>query len=271
MNGDKQEFYAESVQEAVTKASNSFGVPSEELEYTVLDEGSSGFLGIGARDARITVTVPNSLSPSSSEADPTPPADEVRDTTTTLDTAEKNEVFHKVDVPDDSALPEEPAAEETPQSSSEEAPEELIIAVDGFATELLKKMGFDATVDAYDAGEVIRVDVSMEETGLLIGHKGETIDSIQYLLNVVVYKNRPFLKRVSVDTEGYRQRRVEALQGMAHRTARRAQRERRPVDLPPMAAAERRVVHLYLKENPNVSTSSEGGEEDRRVVITPNN
>lgn len=259
MSGDKQEFYAGSVQEAVEKAAKSFGIASEQVEHTILDEGSSGFLGIGTRDARISVTVP------SSDLDQAvvPPASVEDDTSSVQEPA-----------------PEEPAqvtvesdlvnVEEGDASPVEEAPEDLIVAIDGFATELLEKMGFDATVDAYDAGEVIRVDIGTKETGLLIGQKGETIDSIQYLINVVVYKERPFIKRITLDTEGYRQRRVEALQGMAHRTARRAQRERRPIELPPMAAAERRVVHLYLKENPDVSTSSEGGEDDRRVVVSPN-
>jgi spoIIIJ-associated protein len=125
-------------------------------------------------------------------------------------------------------------------------------------------------VDAYDAEEVIQVNFATGQTGLLIGQKGETIDAVQYLLNLAVYKNRPFVKRIVADTEGYRQRRVEAIQGMAHRTARRAQREKRPLSLPPMSAAERRVVHLYLKENPSVSTASEGQDEDRRVVVSPN-
>ncbi|CAN5293857.1 hypothetical protein BH24ACT19_BH24ACT19_01380 [soil metagenome] len=150
-----------------------------------------------------------------------------------------------------------------------DAPDDLILAVDEFMTSLLDRVGFDATVDAYDAGDVISVDVATKETGLFIGQKGETIDSIQHLLNVSVYKNRPFVKKIMVDSEGYRQRRVEALQGMAHRTARRALREKRPLSLPPMSAAERRVVHLYLKENPGVTTSSEGQEEDRRVVVSP--
>jgi spoIIIJ-associated protein len=130
-------------------------------------------------------------------------------------------------------------------------------------------MGLDATVDAYDAGEVVAVDVATNETGLFIGQKGETIDAIQYLVNVAVYRDRPFVKRIVVDSEGYRQRRVEAIQGMAHRTARRAIREKRPLSLPPMSAAERRVVHLFLKENPKVTTSSEGKEEERRVVVSP--
>ena len=150
-----------------------------------------------------------------------------------------------------------------------EAPDDLIIAVDEFTISLIEAMGIDATVDVYDAGDAIAVDVTTEETGLFIGQKGETIDAIQYLLNVVTYKNRPFSKRIVVDSEGYRQRRIEAIQGMAHRTARRALREKRPLSLPPMSPAERRVIHLFLKENPDVTTSSEGEEENRRVVVNP--
>jgi spoIIIJ-associated protein len=150
-----------------------------------------------------------------------------------------------------------------------DAPYDLIVAVDDLMTALIEAMGFEGTVDAYGAGDVILVDVATRETGLFIGQKGETIDAIQYLLNIAIYKRRPFLKRIVVDCEGYRQRRVEAIQGMAHRTARRVRRERRPLSLPPMSAAERRVVHLFLKENPDVTTFSDGEEEDRRVIVSP--
>lgn len=258
MKGDKQEFYAGSVQEAVAKAAISLGVSPEQVDYTTLDEGSSGFLGIGTRDARISVSIPDK------DAEPAAPPVEV-DTPVFTPEPTVQQTEDPTPHASEDAVPEEDNA-----GTVEEAPPDLIVAIDGFATELLQKMGFDATVDAYDAGEVVQVDIGTKETGLLIGQKGETIDSVQYLINVAVYKDRPFLKRITVDTEGYRQRRVGALQGMAHRTARRAQRERRPIDLPPMAASERRVIHMYLKENPNVSTSSKGGEDERRVVVSPN-
>lgn len=265
MNGENQEFYAASVEEAVEKAARNLGVEPDQVEYSVLDEGSSGFLGIGTRDARISVTVPTASPQRFPETieEPSPPPE---DSTGHFEDPEPEEQpFPLVGDRDDTKTEDNIAV-----GPAQEAPEDLILAVDGFATEMLGKMGFDATVDAYDAGEVIKVDIAMEETGLLIGQKGETIDAVQYLLNVAVYKKRPFVKRITVDTQGYRQRRMEALQGMAHRAARRAQREKRSVDLPPMAAAERRVVHVYLKENPDVSTSSQGQEDNRRVVISPN-
>ncbi len=212
MSGDKQEFYAGSVQEAVEKAANNLGMPAETLDYEVLDEGSSGFLGIGTRDARISVSV------GSAEPEETAVAPPV-----SVEADDEGSQEPVVQEPAPASIESERSGQsESDIESVEEAPPELIVAVDGFATELLQKMGFDATVDAYDAGEVIQVDIGTKETGLLIGQKGETIDSIQYLINVAVYRERPFVKRITLDTEGYRQRRVEALQGMAHRTARRA-------------------------------------------------
>ncbi len=257
---DKQEFYAATVEEAVGKASAALGVSRDQLSFEILDQGSSGFLGIGARDARILVEdskpfaqvlkadSDNQPLEYSGERQPEAPEEKPREVAQVDDT--------QVLEADDNVVPEDASGE-------------IILAIDEFATALVDAMGLNATIDAYDSGDAITVDVATEETGLFIGQKGETIDAIQYLLNVAVYKNRPFAKRIVVDSEGYRQRRVEAIQGMAHRTARRALRERRPLSLPPMPAAERRVVHLFLKENPQITTSSEGKEEDRRVVVSP--
>jgi spoIIIJ-associated protein len=251
---EKQEFYAATVEDAIEKASADLGIPRDKLGFQVLDQGSTGFLGIGTRDARILVEHSETLANVEALADedvlPQVPVDD-----NCVESEDQRETVQPVE-------PNETAA-------TEDVPEDLIVGVDEFMTALVDSMGLDATVDAYDAGDVIAVDVATRETGLFIGQKGETIDAVQYLVNVAVYKNRPFIKRIVVDSEGYRQRRVEAIQGMAHRTARRALREKRPLELPPMSASERRVVHLFLKDNPNVTTSSEGKEEERRVVVSP--
>lgn len=250
---EKREFYAATVEDAIEKASAALGIPRDQLGFEVLDQGSTGFLGIGARDARILVEHSELLGEVEPVGSKTPP----------LEVQEEERVL-AVEEP-----AEAPATTADTGGAASDVPDDLIINIDEFMTALVGAMGLDATVDAYDAGEVVAVDVATKETGLFIGQKGETIDAIQYLVNVAVYKNRPFVKRIVVDSEGYRQRRVEAIQGMAHRTARRALREKRPLSLPPMSAAERRVVHLFLKEYPNVTTSSEGKEEDRRVIVTP--
>jgi spoIIIJ-associated protein len=251
---DSQEFHAATVEEALDKASSALGIARGQLDFEVLDQGSEGFLGIGARDARIVVKGAEQQvnSWTSGKGD-----DQL------FESPEKEKVLPAEE------LENAQSVEEELYSATADAPYELIVAVDEFMTSLVEAMGLNATVDAYDAGDVIAVDVATKETGLFIGQKGETIDAIQYLLNVAIYKNRPFVKRIVVDSEGYRQRRIEAIQGMAHRTARRALREKRPLSLPPMSAAERRVVHLFLKENPDVTTSSEGKEQDRRVIVSP--
>ena len=250
---EKLEFYGPTVAEALTKASATLGIDEERLDFEIVDQGSAGFLGIGAREARILVEHQD------------PPPEEL---------VEANDEPTVKPSDEEGFLPTEEALDATQaaggdSSSSDGSLYELIVAVDEFMTSLIEEMGFDATVDAYDAGETINVDVATKETGLFIGQKGETIDAIQYLLNVAIYKGHPFSKRIIVDSEGYRQRRVEAIQGMAHRTARRVMREKRSLSLPPMSASERRVVHLFLKENPNVTTFSDGEEEDRRVIVSP--
>jgi spoIIIJ-associated protein len=250
---EKQEFYAATVEDAIEKASAALGIPPDQLGFEVLDRGSTGFLGIGARDARILVERSQSPAETADAATDDPPL-EVREEAGILPVNEQGEAAQSVD---------------HSRVAAADVLDDLIVGVDQFMTALVDAMGLDATVDAYDAGEVVAVDVATKETGLFIGQKGETIDAIQYLVNVAVYRDRPFVKRIVVDSEGYRQRRVEAIQGMAHRTARRAIREKRPLSLPPMSAAERRVVHLFLKENPKVTTSSEGKEEERRVVVSP--
>jgi spoIIIJ-associated protein len=260
---EEREFYASTVDEAVGKAADEMGLPAEEISYTVLDEGNSGFLGIGARDARILVTSTVSTPEAAIEDDeplPTVPVDASADSPD--------------DEPPDVGASSEtsPLAEvygESPDSEQAEAPQELLDEVRDLVSTILDAMDFDARVEVYDAGGFIAVDVASEDTALFIGQKGETIDALQYLVNVAAFKERDFFKRIVLDAEGYRQRRVEAIQGMAHRTARKALRERRTVEMPPMNSSERRVVHLYLSENPNVTTESEGTGDGRRVMVTP--
>jgi spoIIIJ-associated protein len=245
---ETREFNAATVEEAVEKASATLGLSVKDLSYEVVDPGSEGFLGIGARDARIVVEVPGMEA-----ADPEEEPDEAN--------------VEPADAPGSLELSEilgEPA-----EAENIDVPEELLGEVRTLVTSVIDAMGFESRIDVYDAGSFIAVDVASDNTALFIGQKGETIDALQYLVNSAVYRKRPFVKRIILDAEGYRQRRVEAIQGIAHRTARRAIRERRTVELPPMNPSERRIVHLFLKDNPQVTTASEGSGENRRVRISP--
>ncbi len=264
---EEMEFYASTVDEAVAKAAADLGVAADKVAFKVLDEGNTGFLGIGARDARIVVQAQNVPRGNLQEEATSPPTvsasietgDESDNETAPRETAAETAEPVNIADPD-----EEPSTEERV-----DAPEELLEEVRHLISSVLTAMDFQAGIDVYDAGEFIAADVTPDNTALFIGQKGETIDALQYLVNVAVYKERPFVKRVVLDAEGYRQRRVEALQGMAHRTARRAVREHRTVELPPMNSSERRVVHLYLRDNPGVTTQSEGNGDNRRVKVSP--
>ena len=272
---DNREFYGSSVDEAVSKAAAVLNIERDALDFDVVDEGSVGFLGIGARDARILVRnaassqnwVNSAAVVEETFAEKGPVTEEVA--VTEPEYPAEPEPTLGTDV--DSEVSESDDAERPLDNPVvfEETSSEVLVDVRQFTEDLLVAVGFEGRVDVYDAGEFVAVDVATPDAGLFIGQKGETIDAFQHLLNVIAYKDRPFGKRLMLDSEGYRQRRVEALQGMAHRSARRASREQRTVELPPMNASERRIVHVYLQENGDVSTASQGSGGDRRVTISP--
>lgn len=263
---ESREFNAATVEDALNRAAGSLGVSVEEISYEVLDTGNTGFLGIGARDARILVDTP--VSDTVVDEEPEVPESfetEVSDLEATGGTADEAAPAIETSEPQEQleTIHEPVEAEQAPIS------EEFLDEIRTLVVSMVETMGFGSRVDVYDAGDFIAADVVPNNTALFIGQKGETIDALQYLINAGIYKGRPFQKRVVLDAEGYRQRRVEAIQGMAHRTARRAIREGRTVELPPMNPAERRIVHLFLKDRAEVTTASEGNGESRRVLVSP--
>ena len=129
-------------------------------------------------------------------------------------------------------------------------------------------MGIEASVDASESDDVVRANISGDDLGLLIGRHGATIDAMQYIAAIVVNGDRHHRSQVIVDAEGYRERRETALKSLADRTAQKVVRESAAITLKPMSAAERKVVHLHLKDHPRVETVSEGQEPYRAVVIS---
>ncbi|HEY1275116.1 MAG TPA: RNA-binding cell elongation regulator Jag/EloR [Thermoleophilaceae bacterium] len=130
-------------------------------------------------------------------------------------------------------------------------------------------LGLEATVDIEEGPDEIRATVNGDELGLLIGKHGATIDALQHLAFRAAFRGREERKQVVVDAAGYRERREAALHRMADRAASDALRYDRPVELEPMRPAERKIVHLYLRERTDVETHSEGDEPDRRLVVSP--
>ena len=149
-------------------------------------------------------------------------------------------------------------------------PEEPAERVEAIITRVVEALDLDdASVEIDEDDEEIRATVNGEDLGLLIGRHGQTIDALQHIAVRAAFLAREDRKRVVVDAAGYRARREAVLQRAADRAVSDALSYDRPVELEPMSAFERRIVHTYLKENADVDTHSEGDEPERRLVVTP--
>src|SRR5215213_4013358 len=155
------------------------------------------------------------------------------------------------------------------REAAEVIPEEPGERVRAIVGRVVHALGLRATVDIVETDEEVRATVNGDELGLLIGKHGSTIDAVQHLAFRAAYRGEEERKQVTVDAAGYRERREGALQRMADRAAAEALRYSRPVELEPMRATERKIVHTYLSERTDVETHSEGDEPDRRLVVSP--
>lgn len=137
-------------------------------------------------------------------------------------------------------------------------------------TRIVDGIGVTGRIDVDEDDDVITVSCAGSDLGMLIGRHGQTIDAVQYLANAVMWRRHPEdRKEVVVDAAGYRDRRRTALEALALRSAERALSDREPVELEPMTAVERKVVHVRLKEFEGVETTSEGTEPNRYIVVHP--
>ena len=137
-----------------------------------------------------------------------------------------------------------------------------------FVEDIFRAIGVDDDVQVRESEEYLYIEVKGESAGALIGHRGRALDALQYLINLSVGRDDQDKRKVVLDIEEYRKRREETLRRVASRAGERVKRTRRPVALEPMSAAERRVVHMALQGDPEVSTHSEGDEPYRHVVIS---
>ncbi|MDH8679178.1 RNA-binding cell elongation regulator Jag/EloR [Fusibacter bizertensis] len=136
-----------------------------------------------------------------------------------------------------------------------------------FLSSILKEMKINTELEFEQVGEVLNINMIGEDMAILIGKRGQTLDSLQYLVSLVVNKERDEYLRVVLDTENYRAKRKETLESLAEKLASKVKKSRKNVILEPMNPYERRIIHSALQNNPNVSTKSEGDEPYRKVVI----
>jgi spoIIIJ-associated protein len=138
-----------------------------------------------------------------------------------------------------------------------------------FLRELLVNMGITAQVEIFKRKENILLNINGKDLGILIGKRGQTLDAIQYLVNLAINKNHIEKERIIIDVEGYRRRREETLRKLAVKLADKVKRERRKEVLEPMTPHERRIIHATLQANKDVFTYSEGEDPYRHVIISP--
>ena len=147
-------------------------------------------------------------------------------------------------------------------------PEVVITRAQEFLTQMLTAMGVDAVIRTEYEDGVLNIELEGDDMGVLIGKRGQTLDSIQYLTSLVVNKGKAAYVRVKIDTENYRERRKATLENLARNMAFKVKKTRRPAYLEPMNPDERRIIHSALQGDPYVTTHSEGDEPARKVVIT---
>lgn len=200
------EISAKNVDDAITQATVQLGITSDQLEYEVLDKGSTGFLGIGSKNAVIKARKKFSID------------ENVVEFLSSIFDAMKMEV-------------------------------EILVAVN-------------------EEEHIIEVELKGDDMGILIGKRGQTLDSLQYLTNLAINKHSDEYYKVKIDTEDYRKRRKETLENLAKNIAYKVKRTKRPVSLEPMNPFERRIIHSALQNDRYVATHSEGDEPYRHVVVT---
>jgi spoIIIJ-associated protein len=231
-----KEFKGKTKNDAITEACRYYSIPSDKLEYNVIDEGKAGILGIGAKPAIIEARVKE----------------------------EVKEVIEPV------KLAETPIIASVKEAAAKIEDIDVEAVTKKFLNDVFAAMNIkvDVVTTYNDSLKNLDVELSGEEMGVLIGKRGQTLDSLQYLISLVVNKGTNEYIRVKVDTENYRQRRKETLENLAKNISYKVKRTRRPVSLEPMNPYERRIIHSALQNDRYVTTHSEGEEPFRRVVVT---
>ncbi len=294
---------AKDLDDAITEALVELGVTSDQLDYEVIEKGSAGFLGIGMKQAVI-----RARRKPGTETEEEPDLSDLTDFSAakagTEESGKKengdsehhakkknkshknhhnnNQEYDHADKTEEETQTVTESVEEPVEQSREEAPapkkevvlakveDQTIAACESFIKNVLDAMDMkDVKVTtSIDEEGALAIDMEGSDMGILIGKRGQTLDSLQYLANRVANKAQDGYVRVKLDTEDYRRRRKETLENLAHNIANKVKRTRRKVELEPMNPYERRIIHSALQSEPYVTTHSEGEEPYRRVVVT---
>ena len=252
------EIIAPTVEEAIAQGLSQLGLSADAVSVEVLDAGNKGFFGLGKTQVRVRLTV--NPPPGQMSVAPEPVTPSVRE------------------APRPERAPEPSPVQASPLSKEAEAqPEhdELLDRTESVISKMLHLLNLQAQVSAHygsterDGRHNIHVDIRGNDLSVLIGRRSETLSAFQYIAALIVGKESQQFVQLTVDVEGYRDRREKQLIQMAQRMADQVTKSGRRQTLEPMTAAERRIIHIALREHPAVRTESTGEDPYRKVVILP--
>ena len=299
-----KEYTAKSIEEALEKALNEMMLTREDIEYEVLVQPSKGILGFGKKDAvvRVKKKVIEELKdivkdikeerkavqeavkeePAAVEKPEQTPVQEVIPEVLEEKIEEPAEVIPETEVMEEEAVAEElePVYEEISEKTEEvSAPAPKADKKEAFANAeakgkeflagIFKEMKLDVVIDVKEKSGYLVFDLKGKNLGILIGRRGDTLDSLQFLLNLVINEKNGAKVKGIIDIENYRAKREDTLIGLSHKLAAKARKTGQKVVLEPMNPQERRIIHMALQNDRRVSTYSEGEEPYRKVVIVP--
>ena len=269
-----KEYTAKSVEEALEKALNEMMLTREDIHYEIVQQPSKGFLGFGQKDAVVRVSKKDAAETKVEAVEvkaeipvqePTPVVEVV------VDDTEEQEAEVSFEEAFDTDIDEK--TEESDVAVAKADKKELFEAAEAkgraFLAKIFDEMKLDVVIDVKENGGYLVFDLQGENLGILIGRRGDTLDSLQFLLNLVINdKNNAKVKGI-IDIENYRAKREETLIGLGHKLAAKARKTGQKVVLEPMNPQERRIIHMALQNDKRVTTYSEGEEPYRKVVIEP--
>jgi spoIIIJ-associated protein len=260
MSSKTLEIEDKSIDDAIEKACRDFGVPREKLNIEIISESTGGFLGVLSKKAKIKASLlsfdmdfnlTDAPQPKSEARIKIEPRPEPQD----LPATEARTVIATPAVSVSNFIPET-----TPAILSQT--KELLSGI-------LSRMSFDCQVSVNETPEKIILTIEGDESGLLIGRRGQNLDALQYILNKAINKSDNSRKMISVDSETYRKRREESLLELAQRVKEKVKNTQKPVSLAHMNAHDRRIIHLALQEDESLITKSRGEGEYRKIVVLP--
>lgn len=249
---------AKTVNLAIDEALKELDTTIDKIEYTVLQEASKGFLGIGSKPAKVLVKLKEDINTSNNHNN--------TENTSVISSINTNQQEKRIP----RMVSEDTFKEPTKQENVKEINKNAPIIATNFLNQVFDNMNLSVEMDIkLTEKNDLLIELKSDDIGVIIGKRGQTLDSLQYLTNLVINKGEYAYMSVNIDTADYRERRKQTLEQLAINLAKKAKKTRRSVNLEPMNPYERRIIHGALQNDPTIRTYSEGDEPFRYVVISP--